>query len=169
MLPKTVAPIAGYQDYFADPDGFIWSTKNKRPRTLRPFVKKSGHLQVALMKPGEKRGKSLHVHSLVLQSFAGDPPPGCECLHIDGNPANNRLENLRWGTRLENVRDSITHGTVARGERNGTAKLNAEAVSAIRSAYAGGGVSLLELGRQFGVSATAVQHVVTFKTWGQSA
>ena len=32
---------------------------------------------------------------------------GC---HNDGNPLNNRLENLRWDTHLENCRDTIRHG-----------------------------------------------------------
>jgi hypothetical protein len=33
------------------------------------------------------------------------------CRHLDGNPINNRLENLRWGTHKENKADAIKHGT----------------------------------------------------------
>jgi len=31
--------------------------------------------------------------------------------HWDDDPANNRLENLRWGTRSENRKDSVRNGT----------------------------------------------------------
>lgn len=51
------------------------------------------------------------VHRLVLEAFVGEPPAGTECRHMDGNPQNNALTNLRWGTRLENIRDQIRHGT----------------------------------------------------------
>lgn len=51
------------------------------------------------------------VHSLVLQAFVGPAPDGTECRHLDGNPDNNHLANLRWGTRSENILDTVRHGT----------------------------------------------------------
>lgn len=75
---------------------------------LRPHpLKNSGHLQVWL-----GRGDCRYVHTLVLEAFIGPCPPGMEACHFpDRNPANNRLENLRWGTRTENHADSRKHGT----------------------------------------------------------
>ena len=69
-------------------------------------VKRSGYRRVAI-----GRGNKVYVHTLVLTAFVGPCPAGCECLHGDGNRTNNCDFNLRWGTRLENVRDSIAHGT----------------------------------------------------------
>lgn len=54
--------------------------------------------------------KQGRVHQLVLIAFAGPAPAGCEVLHNDGNPGNNRLANLRWGTRSENLYDRVRHG-----------------------------------------------------------
>jgi hypothetical protein len=51
------------------------------------------------------------VHTLVLEAFVGPCLPGMECCHRDGNPANNRLDNLRWDTRAANRRDMLRHGT----------------------------------------------------------
>jgi hypothetical protein len=34
-----------------------------------------------------------------------------ECCHYDGDPANNRVGNLRWDTRSSNNLDAVRHGT----------------------------------------------------------
>lgn len=80
-------------------------TRAVAERILRPGPqKKSGHLTVSL-----GRRNSRMVHQLVLAAFAGPCPPGLEVLHRDGNPANNRLDNLRYGTRSENLEDIFYH------------------------------------------------------------
>lgn len=37
-------------------------------------------------------------------AFVGPKPSGTEILHLDHDPANNRLVNLKYGTRTENLR-----------------------------------------------------------------
>lgn len=54
------------------------------------------------------------VHRLVLETFVGPCPENMECLHGDGNKTNNNVDNLRWGTRVENIQDSIDHGVFYR-------------------------------------------------------
>lgn len=54
--------------------------------------------------------KHLKLHRLVLKAFAGDPQPGQEARHRDDDPYNNRLDNLVWGTRSENMRDQVRNG-----------------------------------------------------------
>lgn len=46
---------------------------------------------------------NLKVHRLVCEAFHGPCPPGMEVLHDDEDGLNNRPENLRWGTRKENL------------------------------------------------------------------
>lgn len=50
------------------------------------------------------------VHSLVALAFLGPRPPGYQVRHLDGNPLNNHVENLAYGTRSENQRDKVRHG-----------------------------------------------------------
>ena len=50
------------------------------------------------------------VHRLVAAAFLGPCPDGQEVLHGNGQRLDNRLENLRYGTRQENVMDTIRHG-----------------------------------------------------------
>lgn len=78
-----------------------------RGRVLRPAPRPSGHLTVAL----GRSGGSKDVHTLVATAFIGPRPDGMECCHYDGDPSNNRLENLRWDTRSANRLDSVRHGT----------------------------------------------------------
>jgi hypothetical protein len=80
--------------------------KMVRGIVLRPGRMPAGHVSVSL-----GRFNSHCVHKLVLLAFVGSAPAGCECLHNNGNPADNRLENLRWGTRGDNIRDAVKHGT----------------------------------------------------------
>jgi hypothetical protein len=75
----------------------------------------SGHLHVNLKLAG--RSRSVAVHALVLEAFVGPRPHGLECCHGDGNPANNRVDNLRWDTRSANIFDSVRHGTNVNAEK----------------------------------------------------
>lgn len=75
-------------------------------RILRPGRNRSGHLSVVL-------GHGAHgilVHQLVLQTFLGPVPPGMEVRHLNGDPADNRLENLVYGSRTENILDVYAIG-----------------------------------------------------------
>lgn len=50
------------------------------------------------------RGKNYKVHRLVCEAFHGAPPfEGAVVMHIDENSANNRPDNLKWGTQKENL------------------------------------------------------------------
>lgn len=79
----------------------------KRPGQLRkPSVNSTGRLQVGLSAPGRK-WFNMKVHRAVALAFLGPAPEGCEVCHNDGNPMNNRLDNLRWGTKKENSADAV--------------------------------------------------------------
>lgn len=91
-----------------------------------------GYRQICL---GKRYVQSVHV--LVLLAFVGPCPEGMECRHLDGNPANNRLDNLCWGTGSENWNDKRRHGTlnILRGEDCPYSKLTEDTVREIRKRY----------------------------------
>lgn len=76
-----------------------------RGKMLSPATTASGHQFVVL-----GRGCGRLVHRLVLEAFVGAAPDGTECCHNDGEPANNRVNNLRWDTRSANIMDDYEHG-----------------------------------------------------------
>lgn len=51
------------------------------------------------------------VHQLVLEAFVGPRPEGMVTRHLNGDPSDNRLTNLAWGTHAENNADTVQHGT----------------------------------------------------------
>jgi HNH endonuclease/NUMOD4 motif len=101
-------------------------------RMLRPGPSKSGHLSVVL---GRKEGSRL-IHHLVLEAFVGPCPDKHEGCHGNDVPDDNRLDNLRWGTRSDNIKDAIKNGGKCVGERSWQAKLTSADVQAIRAKFA---------------------------------
>lgn len=54
----------------------------------------------------------MYVHRLILFAFKGLPPhPKYISRHLNGNPKDNRPENLEWGTYQDNYDDAVKHGT----------------------------------------------------------
>lgn len=108
--------------------------------------------------------RRMSVHTLVLLTFVGPCPDGMQCRHLDGNPANNNISNLAWGTIAENHRDKILHGTSGKGETHSRAKLTAANVLEIRSRAASGEM-LLDIAKDFPVTDTCICRIVRRKSW----
>lgn len=94
-------------------------TSYVRPgRMMSPaMVGAGGYLQFALTNQYGAKAKP-YAHRLVLSEFVGPMPPGHEVDHIDGNPLNNRLENLRYVTATQNRANPNTKKKSYPHERN---------------------------------------------------
>lgn len=87
--------------------GNAHGTKSQRKAAmLSPGLASNGYRTVAI-----GRGNTRTIHSLIAEAFIGPCPNGKEVLHNDGDRQNSRLSNLRYGTRRENILDSVAHGT----------------------------------------------------------
>lgn len=82
------------------------STRRFKGKILRPGPNSSGHVSVVLGHglPGRL------VHQLVMLVFIGRCPAGQEVLHLNHAPSDNRLENLKYGTRSENLKMDYARG-----------------------------------------------------------
>lgn len=84
---------------------------------LKLQIDKDGYRRITMCH--NRKRKHYFVHRLVLNAFKGPPPfLKAECRHLDGNRSNNYWQNLEWGTRKENCRDTILHGNSLCGEKN---------------------------------------------------
>lgn len=80
--------------------------KIKAGRVLKPGLSSNGYFTVAL-----GRGNTRTLHSLLMDTFVGPKPKGMEIRHLNDNRLDNRLENLCYGTRTENIKDAVRNKT----------------------------------------------------------
>lgn len=126
-------------------------------KILSPAKTPDGHLLVNLGLSKEHRARK--VHQLVALSFLGPCSTGLEVCHNDGDPANNAVSNLRYGTRSENLIDYV--------RENGCTKkkvLSVRTVQEIRNLLERG-FTQTETARQLGVSRYCVNDVARGRTW----
>lgn len=153
--------VPGHDGYFASADGKILSTKKKTPSVMKPIKSKDGHLYVFMYDGGKP--KKVWLHRAILSAFSGAEQKHLECRHLDDDPANNHINNLEWGTRLQNAADKRRNGGIPSGERSGTHKLTASEVLEIRKEY--GKSSSRQLGKKYGVSHTEIRRAALGIKW----
>lgn len=142
-------PVVGYEGQYE-------VSNMGRVRSLdRTIMRKNGHPQTIhgkILHPshaskGARDRSSIHyvnvglnnvkskrkpwVHTLVAEAFLGPRPPGHDVMHINGIRDDNRLSNLKYGSRSENNISMYDYG-----KKSGSGKLFPEDVLAIRKRLA---------------------------------
>lgn len=152
--------IPGFDGYEASSDGRI---RNRDGREIQQYLNDHDHIgryTVTIYKYGHQTTQ--FVHRLVLLAFAGKPCDGEEGCHRNGVKTDNRVANLRWGTRSENQNDKVRHGS-----RGGPAKLTSEQVARIRSRRAAGETQQ-SIADAFGVSRSLISLIESGDVWAES-
>ena len=169
--------IPGYKDYYEvsnrgrvrSLDRRVWKgVKGWHPlrgKILRGGKHPYGYPQFGLSQHGKVRRRA--AHKLVLEAFVGPCPEGLEACHRDGDPTNNRLKNLYWGTHSENVKDAVRHGTHVdnRGQRHGMSKLSEKDVRQVRQLLRQGHLTQKEIAERFGVGRANISSIHRGKSW----
>jgi hypothetical protein len=75
-------------------------TRTVKERILKQKIDKKKYATVHLLK--NSKDKFIKIHRLVMLAFKGESK--LEVNHIDGNKQNNRLDNLEYCTRSENIK-----------------------------------------------------------------
>lgn len=109
--------VPGLEDsYEVSNDGLV----RTKPKILKAFAApKGGHMQINL---GLRM--RTYVHRIVASAFIPNPDAKRVVNHKNGNPKDNRVENLEWVTHGEN----IAHGY----RKNGRQHYSSVAVAAVR-------------------------------------
>lgn len=155
---KTIPDCPGYE---ASSLGRIRSLyKKKPPRVLKPYTGNHGYLVVCIFDANGNRRVGL-VHRFVLEAFRGKNP-SAHARHLNNIRHDNRIKNLRWGTKSENERDKRRHGTSPTGSRHHHALLTEDKVREIRRTYDG---RLKETAKAYGVSKWCILKIMARKNW----
>lgn len=105
-------------------------------KILNQWLSRHGYYRVCLF-TDVRRSNGLfvmtnrHVHRLLAQVFLPNPLNLEDVNHINGIKTDNRLENLEWCSRLENIRHAYRLGLAPTGERMAAAKLKDENIADI--------------------------------------
>jgi hypothetical protein len=134
-------------------------TQRRPGKLLSPVKQNTGYLSVRLAS-----SNPIGVHRLVAVAFLG--PSGLPLVrHINGDPTDNALSNLAWGTYPDNEADKRRHGRALIGERHHQALLTGKDVRDIRAVWTGAYGQATRLGRKYGVSRTTISRAATGRTW----
>lgn len=111
-------------------------------------------------------GRIYLAHRVVAAWAYGEVPEHAVVCHLDGDPLNNRPENLLVGTQSDNVKHQFhVHKTKNwKGEGHPQSKLTTEQVLKIRELHAKG-VAQTSLAADFGVSARQISGIVNREYW----
>jgi len=157
-------PVPLFEEYEVSNLGNVRRRREFHTRQMNPSLTTGGYKQVILCQEANK--KPFTVHRLVLVAFIGPRPRGHDINHKNGNKTDNRLENLEYATKSENMRHAyqVLKRERARGEDHGNSKLTAEKVLEIRR-LAEDGLDQTEIAARFGITRSNVSAVVCRKSW----
>jgi hypothetical protein len=145
--------IPGFPRYQVSNNGRVYS--EYCGRILKPGLCK-GYRHIVLSTGGQRKG--MFVHVLMLLAFVGPRPLGADACHNNTDKSDNRLSNLRWASRSDNLIDTIRAGKGAH------AKLNEATVRKARNMHAAG-LSYRDIASRFGVDESCIYQLIRGKTW----
>lgn len=138
----------------------------KKGKLLKPYNNGRGYLYVKLCKSKEY---NIQIHRLVAIHFINNLFNKKEVNHINGIKADNRVENLEWATRSENIKHAIKLGLKQmpynKGELNPRCKLSKQDVINIRRMCSTGKYMQKDIAIKFNVKSSVVSNIVNLKTW----
>lgn len=131
------------------------------PRILSSRENNGGYITCRLSQ--RSKGKSYLVHKLVMTTFVGSKE-GFQVNHINGVKIDNRLENLEYVTRQENIDHAVDTGlmTFKRGLDHWNHKITKPHIDAIFG-YLNLGVSQRNAAKLMNINRNTVCRIVTGK------
>ena len=103
--------IKEFSNYFIEDTGKVFSISKKDYINL--YENNYGYNFVS-MKNDSGKWVSEYIHRLVAKSFLGNPNNYPNVLHLDDDPKNNNVNNLKWGTQSENISLCSLHNRMAK-------------------------------------------------------
>jgi hypothetical protein len=107
--------------------------------------------------------KSMLVNRAVALVYLPNPNKWPQVNHLDGNKANNHVDNLEWSTKSANEKHAFATGLKSnRGSANGNAKVTPDQVRMIRAAPAD---TLADLAHSLRITLKTVTDIREKRTW----
>jgi hypothetical protein len=153
--------IKGYEGYYTiNSDGVI---RNVHGKALSVHKRPDGYMQVGLTRDGKR--KSYLTHRLIAEAFVSNDEGLTEVNHMNGDKADNRIENLEWCSRAQNTKHAYDTGLrkVGKGNIKGH-KLVESDVSLMKALFKAGSGNQL-LATLFGIHSNTVSNIRNNHKW----
>lgn len=128
---------------------------------LKPYGNNKGYFVVKLYT--NANGKTYSIHRLIALTFLENNENKSQVNHIDGNKANNALNNLEWCTSSENIQHAIGTGLM-KNKGGDQPKLNMEIAKEIRVKYSSE-PNMSKLAREYKVARTSIYKIVNYLSY----
>ena len=99
--------IKKYPEYYATEEGLVFSSKSNR--FLTPNFDQQGYARIGIY-IGNYKTKTIKVHRLIAETLIDNPFNKMDVNHINGIKSDNRVVNLEWATRSENIKHAFKNG-----------------------------------------------------------
>lgn len=100
--------------YYVSDKGRVWSERSER--FISGNTNKNGYIEFTLKK-GSKRIRR-YLHRMIAEAFFRNDKNYPIVRHLDDNPSNNCVDNLAWGTQIDNMADARLNGIKMPSFRN---------------------------------------------------
>ena len=158
--PREWKGIPGYDAYEISDTGLLRSNKKRESKILNGSATPPGYIQYKLI--GEEKGDFRYVYAqeLVLELWDKERPQGMWANHVDDDPGNNAIENLKWSS------PKVTNATrnLPLGEDKYFAKLTEQDVRDIRRKRKEG-ATYPALAEEYGMARDVLWRACMGKTW----
>jgi hypothetical protein len=112
-----LVPIKDYEGLYSFDLNTNQVCGHKNKKYKKPYLNKYGYYQIQLCK--NSKTKQFKFHRLIYEAYNGEIPEGLFIDHIDNNPLNNNIDNLRLcNTSENNCNKKVSKNNLSTGYKN---------------------------------------------------
>lgn len=138
--------IPGYPGHYLNRKGNLWRFREGKWVKVKRYISPKGYPHVHLYDIKAKKLRIKRLNRLVATLYIPNPHNLPVVMHLDNNPLNNKVSNLKWGTYKENTQQMMREG---RNKGQFTSKLSKSQLKEVVKLYGSGKFTLKELSIKF--------------------